>query len=346
LSGTSTGNKPFYLFLKNHKTMQTIQWGIIGCGDVTEKKSGPAFNKVAHSKLVAVMRRDGEKAADYAQRHGVPKWYNNADDLMNDPDVNAIYIATPPGSHLEYTLKALRMGKPVYVEKPMARTAEECDEMVRVSQETGTPLFVAYYRRSLPYFLKVKELIDQKAIGDIRSVHINLHWPPYPEEVGADASPRWRVDPAISGGGHFHDLAAHQFDFLEFALGPITKAQGIARNQAGLYAADDIVVASFEFASGVVGTGSWCFTGSKRHRLDEAYLLGSAGKITFSFFEKFTIKVETEDTTEEFDLPYPPHVQQPLIETIVAELRGEGQCPSTGLTGTRPNLIMDWITQN
>ena len=325
--------------------MNTIQWGIIGCGDVTEKKSGPAFQNIEHSELVAVMRRDGEKAADYARRHNVPKWYDDADQLLNDPDVNAIYIATPPGSHEDYTLKALRLGKPMYVEKPMARNAKECDEMVRVSRETGTLLFVAYYRRCLPYFLKIKELIDQKAIGDIRLVNVILHWPPYPEEVGNDAAPRWRVNPDISGGGHFHDLASHQFDFLEFALGPIKSARGIARNQAGLYEADDVVMASFEFESGVVGSGSWCFTGSKRHRVDEAYLLGTEGKITFSFFEHFTIKVETQDATEEYELPYPPHVQQPLIETIVAELRGEGQCPSKGESGAKANLILDWITK-
>lgn len=326
--------------------MQEIKWGIIGCGDVTEKKSGPAFNKIPHSKLVAVMRRDGKKAADYAQRHGVPKWYDDADLLLNDPDVNAIYIATPPGSHRDYTIKALRLGKPVYVEKPMARNAAECAEMVCVSHETGVPLFVAYYRRTLPYFVKVKELIDQKAIGDIRLVNIALHWPPYAEEVGKNAQPRWRVDPEISGGGHFHDLASHQFDFLEYALGPIKTARGISRNQAGLYQADDVVMATFEFESGVVGSGSWCFTGSKRHRIDEAYLLGSLGKITFSFFEKFTITVETEDDTEVFDLPYPEHVQQPLIETIVAELRGgQGTCPSTGQTGARANIILDWIVK-
>jgi len=233
----------------------------------------------------------------------------------------------------------------VYVEKPMARNARECDEMVRVSRETGTPLFVAYYRRCLPYFLKVKELVAQKAIGDIRLVNIALYWPPYPEEIGPEAAPRWRVNPEISGGGHFHDLASHQFDFLEFALGPIKNARGIARNQAGLYEADDVVMADFEFESGVVGSGSWCFTGSKRHRVDEAYLLGTKGKITFSFFEHFTIKVETQDATEKYELPYPPHVQQPLLETIVAELRGEGTCPSTGESGAKASLILDWIVK-
>ncbi|MFC5408854.1 Gfo/Idh/MocA family protein [Larkinella bovis] len=324
--------------------MDQIKWGIIGCGNVTEVKSGPAFNKVPNSTLVAVMRRDGELAADYALRHGVPKWYDDADALINDPDVNAIYIATPPGSHVDYAIRALRLGKPVYVEKPMARNAAECEAMNQVSRETGVPLFVAYYRRCLDYFLKVKELIDQRVIGDIRFVDIHLHWQPYVEEVGENPQPRWRVFPEISGGGHFHDLAAHQFDFLEYALGPIKTASGIARNQAGLYEPEDVVVANFEFESGVLGLGSWCYTVNKEQRIDEAYLIGSKGKITFSFFEKFDIKVETAAGTEVYHIPYPQHVQQQLIETIVNELRGEGKCPSTGETGARASRIMDWIT--
>ncbi|MGA0555250.1 Gfo/Idh/MocA family protein [Larkinella sp. VNQ87] len=324
--------------------MDQIRWGIIGCGNVTEVKSGPAFNKVPNSTLVAVMRRDGELAADYAFRHGVPKWYDDAEALIHDPEVNAVYIATPPGSHTDYAIQALRAGKPVYVEKPMARNAAECDAMNQVSRETGVPLFVAYYRRSLDYFLRVKELIDRKIIGDIRFVDIHLHYQPYAEEVGEGARPRWRVFPEISGGGHFHDLASHQFDFLEYALGPIKTARGFSRNQAGLYEADDIVVANFEFESGVLGLGSWCYTVNKEQRIDEAYLIGSAGKITFSFFEKFDIKVETDSGTEVYTIPYPQHVQQPLIETIVKALRGEGTCPSTGETGARASLIMDWIT--
>src|ERR1700747_392477 len=100
--------------------MEKIKWGIIGCGDVTEVKSGPAFNKVKDSELVAVMRRDGEKAKDYAQRHKVPKWYTNADQLIHDPDANSVYIATPPSSHEEYAIAVINAGKPVYVEKPMS----------------------------------------------------------------------------------------------------------------------------------------------------------------------------------------------------------------------------------
>jgi Oxidoreductase family, NAD-binding Rossmann fold len=149
--------------------MRTIRWGIIGCGDVTEVKSGPGFQKANHSRLVAVMRRTGELARDYARRHGVPRWYDNAEALINDPEVDAVYIATPPVAHKDYTLLCARAGKPVYVEKPMALNYQECQFMLRACRAAGLPLFVAYYRRALPRFLKVKQLIDTHAIGEVRS---------------------------------------------------------------------------------------------------------------------------------------------------------------------------------
>jgi predicted dehydrogenase len=322
--------------------MDQVKWGIIGCGDVTEVKSGPSFNKVPNSALVAVMRRDAVKAADYARRHQVPTWYDDADALINDPNVNAIYVATPPDSHADYAIRAMRAGKPVYVEKPMALNAAECEAMNQVSRETGVPLFVAFYRRSLPYFQKVKQLIDQRVIGDIRYVRIEMNWQADDREVGNQ--PGWRVSPDVSGGGLFHDYASHQFDFLEYILGPVKNASGIARNQAGLYSADDMVVANFEFESGVLGAGSWCFTVNKEQRIEETQIIGSGGKITFSFFENFRIRVETEAGVEEHTVPFPEHVQQPLIELIVSELMGQGKSPSRGETGARTSAILDKIT--
>ena len=322
--------------------MDQVNWGIIGCGDVTEVKSGPAFSKVPHSSLVAVMRRDAAKAADYAQRHNVPTWYDHADALINDPAVNAVYVATPPDTHADYAIRAMQAGKPVYVEKPMALNAAECAAMNQVSQKTGVPLFVAFYRRALPYFVKVKELIDQRVIGDIRYVRTELNWQPDDREVGAQ--PNWRVSPAISGGGLFHDYAAHQFDFLEYALGPIKTATGIARNQAGLYPADDIVMATFEFESGVLGTGSWCYTVNQEQRIEQTQLIGSKGEMTFSFFENFIIRVQTETGSDEYTVPFPEHVQQPLIELIVTELRGGPKSPSTGETGVRTSALLEQIT--
>ena len=320
-----------------------VKWGIIGCGDVTEVKSGPAFQNVENSELIAVMRRNGEKAADYAKRHNVPKWYDNADALINDPDINAIYVATPPSSHAKYAIKSMKAGKPVYVEKPMAMNVIECQQMVDTSKETGIPLFVAYYRRALPYFVKLRDLMEMKAIGDVRLINLVLHWPVKPEELQGSAG--WRVDPSISGGGHFHDLAAHQLDYLEYVFGPIKKVAGVATNQAGLYPSDDVVSAAFQFESGVVGTGSWCFTIPEKQSMDVCELIGSKGRISFSFFSNTVLHVETETMVENFNIPHPAHVHQPLVNLVVKDLRGEGICPSTGETGLRATLLMDDITR-
>lgn len=325
--------------------MDQVNWGIIGCGNVTEKKSGPAFNKIEGSKLVAVMRRNAAQAEDYARRHGVCKFYTDATMLINDPEVNAVYIATPPDSHATYAIEAMKAGKAVYVEKPMARTIAECEEMIHVSEETGQPLFVAYYRRRLPCFLKIKELIDDKVIGDVKCLHVQLHNPLRPEEIDPRETPGWRVFPEISGGGHFHDLASHQFDYLEYLLGPIKEAKGISLNQAGKYPADDIVTATFLFDSGVAGTGSWCFSVPENLKTDSTVIIGSEGRITFSFFEHQNIYVELSDgSQQQYNIPHPENIQQPLIQAIVDELLGKGISPSTGKTGIRSTIIMEWIT--
>jgi predicted dehydrogenase len=319
-----------------------VKWGIIGCGDVTEVKSGPAFQKVNHSELIAVMRRNGEKAADYANRHDVPKWYDDADKLINDPDINAIYVATPPDTHAKYAMQAMESGKPVYVEKPMAMNTAECQQMIDVSKRTGMPLFTAYYRRAQPYFVKLKQLIDMPAIGNIKMVNLILHWSAKPGEMEGAAG--WRVDPAVSGGGHFHDLASHQIDWLEYALGPIKDVAGLSVNQAGLYPADDAVVASIQFESGVLGTGSWCFTTPEKQVSEVTEIVGSKGRISFSFFSNDVIHVETDTMIEDFEIAKPQHVHQPLVDLVVKELRGEDLCPSTGETGMRASMWLDKIS--
>jgi predicted dehydrogenase len=154
--------------------MNNINWGIIGCGDVTEVKSGPAFNKVSGSSLQAVMRRNSAKAADYAKRHHVPKWYGDAEALMDDPAINAIYIATPPASHLDYALEALKRKLPVYVEKPVTLNAQQARQLADAVQHSQARLTVAHYRRALPMFLYVRDLLAQGAIGEVRTVQIRM----------------------------------------------------------------------------------------------------------------------------------------------------------------------------
>ena len=319
--------------------MATVRWGIIGCGDVCEVKSGPALQKIAGSALVAVMRRDREKAADYARRHGVPRAYDDAAALLADPEVNAIYVATPPSTHALYTSMAARAGKPVYVEKPMAPTRAACAEMIAACKTAGVPLFVAYYRRCLPRFVRVKELLDGGAIGALQTVSV-VHTQPAPASHRDPATRPWRVDPAIAGAGLFLDLAAHTLDLLDHLLGPITRARGDGSNRAGLYPAEDTVTAELSFASGVVGVGLWSFAAGSR--LDRVELHGSKGRLSFATFDDAPVVLETaEGPRQELMIPHPPHVQQPLLETVVAALTGRGTCPSTGESGARTTAVMD-----
>jgi predicted dehydrogenase len=322
---------------------EKVRWGIIGCGDVTEVKSGPAFQKIKNSELVAVMRRTGELAKDYAERHNVPKWYDDADALINDPDVDAVYIATPPGSHKEYTIKVAKAGKPVYVEKPMALNFAECNEMIAACKAARVPLYVAYYRRAQPRFVKIKELLENKEIGDVRFVS-TTQYQKASEDVKDSENLPWRVQPELSGGGLFFDLASHTLDLLDFLLGPIKEAQGFASNQAGYYRAEDIVTGTYRFESGIHGIGNWCFSAFEDEDVNE--IVGSKGKITFSTFGNVPIVLTTANGIEQWSFEPPQHVHQPLVETIVADLTGDsGQCPSTGVTGARTNWVMGEINR-
>jgi predicted dehydrogenase len=301
---------------------------------------------VEKSDVVALMRRDVDKAKDYAQRHGIGKWYGNAQELISDPQVNAVYVATPPGSHAEYAIAAMKAGKPVYVEKPMAASYEECLQINRVSEETGIPCFVAYYRRTLPYFLKIKQLIDEGVMGDISTVHIHFAIPPYATDYDRNNLP-WRVQKEIAGAGYFYDLAYHQFDLLDYLLGEITQVHGFAANVAELYAVEDTVTAAFRFQSGVLASGSWSFTAPKDTRIDRIDLVGTNGKLSFSTFDFSPILLETSDGTRELREENPENIQYYLIQSMLNFLNGRGDVPvSTGITAIRTNYVMDRILGN
>jgi predicted dehydrogenase len=318
--------------------MNTIKWGIIGCGVVTEIKSGPAFNKVPNSKLVAVMRRNGDKAADYAKRHHVPRWYDDADKLINDPEVNAIYIATPPSSHAGYAIDAINAGKSVYVEKPMALNYTAAKNMADAAAANNVKLVVAHYRRAWPLFKKLKELTDTNAIGNIHLVKLYLYKNAFTREQLANESLAWRIDPAIAGGGIFHDLAPHQLDILYHLFGNAKKITGISLNQAGNYSADDTVAGNILFENKVLFTGAWCFNADEQR--DRCEIIGSDGKISFSFFDGGGIDLFTHNTTTVFNFDALQHVQQPMIEKTVNYFLGNAYNPCSGYDGA---LIMQWI---
>lgn len=321
-----------------------IRWGILGCGNVTEIKSGPAYQRTPGFEVHAVMRRDAAKAADYAKRHQVPVWYSDADSLINDPRVDAVYIATPPDSHLFYALKVAAAGKICCVEKPMALNAKQCAEMNAAFTAVGVPLFVAYYRRSLPRFLQVKQWLDAGRIGTVR--HAQWNFSRSPNVLDLSSAANWRTDPAQAGGGYFVDLASHGLDLLMFLLGDITQVQGQAINQQGLYAAEDAVTAQWRFApdaQGHVATGAGHWHFGTDGRRDQVEIIGSRGHIRFSVFQEEPVHLSADGHNEQRWIEHPAHIQQYHVANIAAHLRGELQHPSCGVTAMRASVVMEQI---
>ena len=322
--------------------MKTIRWGMIGCGDVAEVKSGPGFYKARNSELVAVMRRNEALAADFARRHNVPRSHADASAIIDAPDIDAVYIATLPDTHHEYTLRCAAAGKPVYVEKPMALDHRQCIEMIGACRSADVPLWVGYYRRALPRFLAVRDLLDEGAIGDVRMVVIRQSQRlPSAEQMRGHAL-AWRTDPR-RGRGLFFEASCHTLDMLDFLLGPIAEVRAFAMNRAGALPSEDSVTAAFRFESGVQASGAWCYATDHDEEYNE--IVGARGRIRFSTFTAKPIGLLRGDTLEERPVSDPPHVHQPLIQTIVDELNGEGRCPSTGESAARTARVLDAILE-
>ena len=323
--------------------MKEIKWGFIGCGEVTEKKSGPAFNEVPGSQVVAVMSRSEKKARSYAERHHIRKWYTDAQELIDDPDVNAVYIATPPSSHATFAIMAMKAGKPVYVEKPLAASYNDCIRINRISEQTGVPCFVAYYRRYLPYFQKVKEIIQSGGIGDVINVQVRFSVPPRDLDYHSGKEMPWRLQPDISGGGYFYDLAPHQIDLLQYLFGVITRAHGYPANRAHFYEAEDTISACFFFESGIPGSGSWCFVGHESAKEDCIEIIGDKGSLSFSVFNYEPIRLINSEGKKDIVVPNPPYVQLPIIQKVIEDLQGIGICECTAISATPTNWVLDRI---
>lgn len=323
--------------------LDTVRWGIIGIGDVAERKSGGAFYLTPHSQLTAVMRRNGQKAREFAEQHGVPRWYDDADALIADPEVDAVYISTPPDSHRDYTLRVAAAGKPILCEKPMARSHAEALEMVAACEAAGVPLWVAFYRRSMPRFVRIKEMLDGGAVGEILGVSIRTYRRPVIQKGQPYPDRFWPYIADISGGGRWVEAGCHQIDLLDFYLGPVAEVHGHARNLRDIYPSPDTIAVSFSFESGLMGAGIWAYTSGAE--TDEMEFVGSRGKLTFAVTVPTPFTLVDDSGTHTFDIGYPEWPHQPLVESVVAELRGEGTCPAPGHVAARAAWFADRVLQ-
>lgn len=320
-----------------------IRWGIVGCGNVTEIKSGPAYKLIEGFELTAVMRRDEEKLKDYVQRHQIKKYYTKADDLINDPEIDAIYIATPPDSHKFYALKVAEAGKICCVEKPMAPSYNESLAIYEAFKNKNIPLFVAYYRRSLPRFTKIKEWLISNEIGDVR--HVSWHFTKAPSTIDLSGAYNWRTDPHIAPGGYFDDLASHGIDLFVHLLGDIKDAEGMQQNQQNLYKVSDAFTASWFHVNGITGSAFWNFACHDHE--DRVEIYGSQGKIEFSVFQDNPLLLIKENTKKELLIEHPKHIQQNHVQNMAKHLLGENYVhPSLGKSALHTSWVMDKILGN
>ena len=318
--------------------MTVIRWGMIGCGNVTERKSAPAYQQVEGFALHGVFNRTRAKAEDYAARHGVPQIFDSAADLIHAPDIDAVYIATPPDSHEAYAIEVARAGKPCCIEKPMAPDHAACMRIRDAFAERGVPLFVAYYRRSLPRFRQVQSWINEGAIGTVRHIHWTLTKPAGPADLSQD---NWRVDANIAPGGYFDDLASHGLDLFCWLFGEVEEVAGFAVNQLGFYCAVVVGLGWWLHKGGVTGSGSWNFGAAERR--DRVEITGSAGRIVFSIFDEDPFRLTRGDESLESVIANPQAIQLFHVEAMRDHLAGRAIHPSTGDSGAHTAWVMDRI---
>lgn len=219
----------------------TIRWGIIGCGAVAELKSGPPLYQTPHAELIAVMRRDGTKAADFARRHGARRWYTDAAALIADAEVNAIYIASPHALHVQHVNLAAAAGKIVLCEKPVGISLVEAQACVEVCRAHQVPLSVPYYRRDWPIVRKMRELLGAKAIGRVVAARVQLA-----DYFAGDPDRPWLTSRVASGGGALANAGSHWVDLIRYLLGDLVSVSAQCSSEASGFETEDTIVVQLE----------------------------------------------------------------------------------------------------
>jgi predicted dehydrogenase len=304
-----------------------VHWLVIGIGDITSKRVIPAILAEPRSTLAGLVTRHPEKAGRYP---GARVWADLSDALA-DSQINAVYVASPVFLHAPQTIAALRAGKHVLCEKPMAMSYEQGCEMVRVARECGTTFGVAYYRRLYPKVRRAKELIAAGAIGQPVLAEINCHdW-----FVDADGRRSWLLDPKKSGGGPLYDIASHRIDVLNYLFGKPERVCGMLSNAVHRTEVEDSATLLIEYENKVRGIVDvrW----HSHIARDECRIAGTDGEIEMSPLTGPAL-VSPAGTES---LPAHANLHYPLIENFVSAVVAGTPLEATGAT----SLWTDWVTE-
>lgn len=259
-----------------------IRWGIIGCGDVVETKNGPACYLAEGSELAGIWNRTKSKAVEWCARHGHGRAYDTLEDLLNDPTIDIVYVATTPNVHKDYALAVAKAHKHCYMEKPLALSWEEAQDIKAAFDKEGTKCFVAHYRRGMPRYRELKSLLDKGTLGTVRGVQVIRTQRQTAEELLPEDQKPWRVRPEISGGSHFFEGDAHMLDLIDFLAGPLVDYQLEVTNETHCYPGEDAVVLSGITENRVMVSGMWCYATYKA--IDRFLIYGDKGSVEFSYY--------------------------------------------------------------
>ena len=322
------------------KEDRTIHWGMIGCGDVTEVKNGPGLYLADYSELKGVFNRTGAKAEDWVRRHGRGRVYRTASELLSDPEIDIVYVATTPDCHKQFAIECAAAGKHCYLEKPIALSYEEALEIKEAFDSSGTQIFVAHYRRGMTRYKEIKKQLESGAVGKVRGVQILRTQMQTEEEKLPEEKKPWRVRSNISGGSHFFEGDIHMLDLIDFLVGPAENFKLEASNETGYYKGEDVVALSMITDMGVMVSGLWCYAAYKE--LDRVLIFGDEGSLSFCYGKnEEPYRLENGDGVKEYSTFVHPNVGTEQIQDIVDTLRGCGSCSSTLEAAMRSLRITD-----
>lgn len=314
-----------------------VRWGMIGTGDVTERKSGPALYLAERSELIGVTNRTRERAERWATQHGEPQVYDSAEEMLADDRINAVYIATPPSTHAQYTAQAAHAGKHVLCEKPMAMNVDECRQMNAVCREHNVSLTIAFYRRFFPVVQKMRELVDAGEVGRVLRISAKTISPFSPP----NAEP-WRLDAAVAGGGFLMDMGTHRFDLFNYFVGSPQRVLGIVGTQSLEAEVDDVASIAMQFADGVQGSAAFhwnCPLGR-----DELEIVGTEGILTTdSLSGAGRLVLETSKGRELWALPSSMPVHLNLVQRFVDHVLDDAPNPCSGESGMVASEMVEAI---
>jgi predicted dehydrogenase len=323
--------------------MKTISWAMIGCGDVTEKKSAPALYKSENSRLKSVYSRTYEKAIDYAKRHNIPNVCKAFEEILLDKEIDAVYIATPPKEHRNYAIACLKAGKIPYIEKPMAMNFAQCQEILEASKQYNLPVYVAYYRRGLEKYLYIKSLIDSGILGKILFVRLTHFMKPQSCDLDIKTLP-WRLKKEETGGGKFIDMTTHVIDIVQYFFGDIKQVKSFADNKGDFYEVEDTVTALFETEKGILISGLWCYVSDFDN--EEMLISGSKGTIFTNglYYGKVKTLINSKEETKDFIEP--EHIAMPYMQMVINEMAGGKKSPADVISAANNIWVIDEVLKS